>query len=44
MTGMNLEWSARALEENLWNYDKASSVFNELKIAGKVPPEAFIKI
>jgi nuclear RNA export factor len=43
LTGMNLDWSARALEENRWNYDKASSVFLELKASGKVPPEAFIK-
>lgn len=43
MSGMNLEWSARCLEENQWNYDKAAAIFQEAKTAGKVPPEAFIK-
>ena len=43
MSGMNLEWSGRCLEENQWNYDKATTVFNDLKAAGKVPPEAYIK-
>lgn len=43
LSGMNLAWSARCLEENQWNYDKAAVVFQEAKTAGKVPPEAFIK-
>jgi len=43
MSGMNLDWSARCLQENQWNYDAASKVFQDLKTGGKVPPEAFIK-
>lgn len=43
MSGMNLEWSGRCLDENQWNYDKATAVFNEIKAAGKVPPEAYVK-
>jgi len=43
MSGMNLEWSARCLQENQWNYDKSSKIFADLKVAGKIPAEAFIK-
>jgi len=42
-TGMNLVWATHCLEENLWNFDKASAVFQELKTSGKIPPEAFAK-
>ena len=40
-SGMNLEWSAKCLEENAWDFDKSAAVFFELKAAGKIPPEAF---
>jgi nuclear RNA export factor len=43
LTGMNLEWSARALSENHWNYDRANQMFQQAKVEGKIPPEAFIK-
>ena len=42
-TGMNLEWSARALTENQWNYDKAAAMFQQAKAENKIPPEAFVK-
>ena len=40
-SGMNLEWSARCLEQNGWDFDKSAAVFSDLKAAGKIPPEAF---
>jgi len=40
---MNVEWSVKCLEENLWNFDKSAVVFAELNAAGKIPPEAFVK-
>jgi len=43
LTGMNLEWSARALSENQWNYDRANQMFQQAKVEGKIPPEAYIK-
>jgi len=43
LTGMNLEWSARALTENQWNYDRANQMFQQAKAEGKIPPEAYIK-
>jgi len=42
-TGMNLEWSARALTENQWNYDQAALMFQQAKAENKIPPEAFVK-
>jgi nuclear RNA export factor len=42
-SGMNLEWSAKCLEENRWDFDKSALVFFELKAAGKIPPEAFVQ-
>ncbi len=41
-SGMNLDWSAKCLEENAWDFDKSAAVFSELKAAGKIPPEAFV--
>jgi nuclear RNA export factor len=41
-SGMNLEWSAKCLQENAWDFDKSATVFFELKAAGKIPPEAFL--
>jgi len=43
MSGMNIEWSVRCLEENAWNYDRSTKVFQDLKVEGKVPPEAFVR-
>jgi nuclear RNA export factor len=42
-SGMNLEWSAKCLQENSWDFDKSATVFFELKAAGKIPPEAFVQ-
>jgi len=42
-SGMNLEFSAKCLEENGWDFDKAASVFSEAKAKGIIPPEAFAK-
>ncbi|ESO94230.1 hypothetical protein LOTGIDRAFT_232475 [Lottia gigantea] len=39
---MNLQFSAKCLEENMWNYEKAGQIFIELNKSGKIPPEAFI--
>jgi len=41
MSGMNLDWSVRCLEENEWNYDRATKVFQEKKAL--LPPEAFVR-
>jgi len=43
LTGMNLEWSARALSENQWNYDRANQMVQQAKAEGKIPPDTFIK-
>ncbi|KAK6181635.1 hypothetical protein SNE40_009456 [Patella caerulea] len=43
VSNMNLEWSAKCLQENGWNYEKAGLIFIELNKAGKIPPAAFIK-
>jgi len=42
-SGMNVEWSVKCLEENLWDFDKSAVIFAELKSSGKIPPEAFVK-
>ena len=40
LTGMNLLWAAKCLEENGWEYETAHSDLK--KLAGKVPAEAFL--
>lgn len=42
-SGMNIEFSAKCLEENSWDFDKAAVVFSEAKAKGIIPPEAFAK-
>uniref|UniRef100_A0A1A9X5U0 NTF2 domain-containing protein n=1 Tax=Glossina brevipalpis TaxID=37001 RepID=A0A1A9X5U0_9MUSC len=40
---MNMEWSKKCLEENNWDYNHATLVFDKLQKENKVPPEAFAK-
>lgn len=42
-SGMNIQFSAKCLEENCWDFDKAAAVFSEAKAKGIVPPEAYAK-
>lgn len=42
-TGMNFEFSAKCLEENDWDYQKAANVFQTLNARGSIPIEAFQK-
>ncbi|KAK9883389.1 hypothetical protein WA026_001564 [Henosepilachna vigintioctopunctata] len=42
-SGMNLEWSSKCLEENAWNFERATMAFNELQKKGSIPAEAFMK-
>ncbi|XP_033733776.1 nuclear RNA export factor 1-like [Pecten maximus] len=40
---MNLEFSAKCLEEHHWNYDMAGQAFLTLQKENKIPSEAFVK-
>ncbi|OWF40033.1 nuclear RNA export factor 1-like [Mizuhopecten yessoensis] len=40
---MNLDFSAKCLEEHNWNYDGAGQAFLSLQKENKIPPEAFVK-
>lgn len=40
---MNLEFSAKCLEEHQWNYDVAGQAFLTLQKENKIPPAAFVK-
>ncbi|XP_046463247.1 uncharacterized protein LOC124209338 isoform X2 [Daphnia pulex] len=40
---MDSRWSFKCLEDCGWDYDLAAYVFIELKAAGEIPPEAFVK-
>ncbi|XP_043204068.1 nuclear RNA export factor 1-like isoform X1 [Amphibalanus amphitrite] len=42
VTGMNPHWALKCLQENSFDYDRSLLVFNQLKVEGKVPPEAFL--
>ncbi|TRY90136.1 hypothetical protein DNTS_031621 [Danionella cerebrum] len=42
MSRMNNEWTQKCLEDNDWDFDKASHIFCELKAQGKIPEAAFI--
>ncbi|KAG8201018.1 hypothetical protein JTE90_002696 [Oedothorax gibbosus] len=42
-SGMNPEFSAKCLEENDFDYQRAVAVFLKFKSEGKLPAEAFIK-
>lgn len=42
-TGMNESFSAKCLEENEWDYQKSTLVFNELNMSSLIPSEAFQK-
>ncbi|KAL5008704.1 hypothetical protein ScPMuIL_014285 [Solemya velum] len=42
-SAMNMEWSAKCLEQNGWNYEKSGQVFLELQREMKIPSEAFVK-
>lgn len=42
VTGMNGYWALKCLQENAFNYDRSLVVFNQLKLEGKVPAEAFV--
>ncbi|KAL3274631.1 hypothetical protein HHI36_016011 [Cryptolaemus montrouzieri] len=42
-SGMNLEWSAKCLQETEWNFERATLVFNEVHKQGGIPAEAFVK-
>ena len=41
MSGMNLEWSVKCLEQNNWDLDMAKANFNVAASKGKIPPHAF---
>ncbi|CAB3980201.1 nuclear RNA export factor 1 [Paramuricea clavata] len=43
-SGMNFNYSFKALSENNWDYQKAAEVFKTLHTQGKIPPEAFAKM
>lgn len=40
-SGMNLNYSEKCLTEVQWDYDRAISIFNELKAQNVLPAEAF---
>jgi len=42
-SGMNPQFSAKCLEENCWDFDKAAAVFSDAQAKGIIPPEAFVK-
>ncbi|XP_073342851.1 nuclear RNA export factor 1 isoform X2 [Pagrus major] len=42
-SGMNLEWSQKCLQDNEWDFDRAATIFTQLKTEGKIPDVAFIK-
>ncbi|KAG8201017.1 hypothetical protein JTE90_002695 [Oedothorax gibbosus] len=41
-SGMNVDFSAKCLEECDWDYQRAVAVFLKFQSEGKLPPEAFI--
>ncbi|KAG1962294.1 nuclear RNA export factor 1 [Pimephales promelas] len=43
MSEMNLEWSQKCLQDNVWDFHRAAQIFTELKAQGKIPEAAFIK-
>ncbi|XP_052443717.1 nuclear RNA export factor 1 [Carassius gibelio] len=43
MSGMNLEWSQKCLQDNEWDFDRAAQIFTGLKAQGKIPDVAFVK-
>uniref|UniRef100_A0A673J1P5 Nuclear RNA export factor 1-like n=1 Tax=Sinocyclocheilus rhinocerous TaxID=307959 RepID=A0A673J1P5_9TELE len=43
MSGMNLEWSQKCLQDNDWDFDRAAQIFTGLKAQGKIPDVAFVK-
>lgn len=43
-SGMNLEFSAKCLEENGWDFERAATVFSDAKQKGIIPQEAFKKM
>ncbi|XP_068181363.1 nuclear RNA export factor 1 isoform X2 [Antennarius striatus] len=43
MSGMNLEWSQKCLQDNEWVFNRAADIFTQLKTDGKIPDVAFIK-
>ncbi|KAL1457592.1 hypothetical protein WDU94_007805, partial [Cyamophila willieti] len=42
VSGMNLNFSEKCLTEVQWDYDRAVSIFNELKAKNALPPDAFV--
>lgn len=42
-SGMNLEFSAKCLEETNWDFQRAVFIFTELHKQGTIPAEAFVK-
>ncbi|XP_023240608.1 nuclear RNA export factor 1-like [Centruroides sculpturatus] len=42
-TGMNFDFSAKCLDENDWDFQKAATVFQTLNERGSIPVEAFQK-
>ncbi|KAM8940564.1 nuclear RNA export factor 1 [Pelodytes ibericus] len=43
LSGMNVEWSQKCLQENDWDFDRASQIFMKLKAEGIIPEIAFSK-
>ncbi|KAG7484846.1 hypothetical protein MATL_G00053630 [Megalops atlanticus] len=43
MSGMNLEWSQKCLQDNEWDFNRAGEIFTKLKAQGSIPEAAFIK-
>uniref|UniRef100_A0A8C6U975 Nuclear RNA export factor 1 n=1 Tax=Neogobius melanostomus TaxID=47308 RepID=A0A8C6U975_9GOBI len=43
MSGMNLEWSQKCLQDNEWDFNKAAQIFTQLRSDGRIPDVAFIK-
>ncbi|XP_044758210.1 nuclear RNA export factor 1-like [Coccinella septempunctata] len=42
-SGMNVEWATKCLQETDWNFEKATTIFNEINSQGRIPAEAFVK-
>ncbi|XP_066578277.1 nuclear RNA export factor 1-like [Amia ocellicauda] len=38
---MNLEWSQKCLQDNAWDFNRASQIFTQLKAQRKIPDVAF---
>lgn len=41
-TGMNQKYSTECLEQNKWNWDQSIEIFQQCKLKGNIPAEAFV--